>query len=259
MEKVDYKKEFCRQLEVFNYKYSRWDVWKDFLYVAAVSMVNTVPVKEREQREEQYLKIINKYTSKEQEALIEMFKLVILAFEENPEQDFLGEMYHHLKLHQHQKGQFFTPYHICHFMSELNFSDNDMKDKLDEKGYITVNDPACGAGALLIAFANVCRQHKINFQEKVLFIAQDIDLTAALMCYIQLSLLGCNAVIIVGNSLLKPNFHPDNEVWLTPMYFLNEWRFKKFFEDEEGGETGYVELEQDKDGQLQIKFEIGGE
>lgn len=139
-------------------------------------------------------------------------------------------------------------------MSELNFSNNDVEDKLDEKGYITVNDPACGAGALLIAFANVCRQHKINFQEKVLFIAQDIDLTAALMCYIQLSLLGCNAVIIVGNSLLKPNFHPDNEVWLTPMYFLNEWRFKNFFKNEEGGETGYEDLDQNEDGQLQLKI-----
>lgn len=60
---------------------------------------------------------------------------------------------------------------------------------------------------MLIAFANVAREHKLNYQRDVLFVAQDIDQTAALMCYIQLSLLGCPAVVIVGDSLAKPGFH----------------------------------------------------
>lgn len=58
---------------------------------------------------------------------------------------------------------------------------------LKGKRYISVNDPACGAGAMLIAFANVAKKHGINYQKHVLFVAQDIDRTAAMMCYIQMS------------------------------------------------------------------------
>lgn len=141
-------------------------------------------------------------------------------------------MYHRLQLHQEQKGQFFTPYHISHFMAEINMVGVE-NEELKKKGYITVSDPACGAGAMLIAFANVARAHGINYQKEVLFFGQDIDLTAALMCYVQLSILGCPAVVIVGDSLVKPDFHPDNDVWYTPFYYLNHWRFQSFFAGKE--------------------------
>ena len=74
--------------------------------------------------------------------------------EDNPEQDFLGSLYHDLNLQQEQKGQFFTPYDISRFMAEIPFAGNNAKEELDRKGHISVNDPACGAGAMLIAFAN---------------------------------------------------------------------------------------------------------
>lgn len=57
--------------------------------------------------------------------------------------------------------------------------------------------------------------------------AQDIDHAAAMMCYIQLSLLGCPAVVIVGDTLAKPMLHTDNDVWYTPFYHLNRWRFSQ--------------------------------
>jgi len=110
-------------------------------------------------------------------------------------------------------------------MSELQFAGTDPVE-LKTNHYISVNDPACGAGAMLIAFANVARRHGINYQKDVLFIAQDIDQTAALMCYIQLSLLGCPAIIIVGDSLVKPDMHPDNDFWFTPFYQLHRWKFQ---------------------------------
>ena len=87
--------------------------------------------------------------------------------------------------------------------------------------YITVNDCCCGAGCLLIAFANEARKAKIDFQNRVIFVAQDLDFTAAMMCYIQLSLLGCKAIVKVGNSLTDPFVPADLEgkdVWYTPMY-----------------------------------------
>ncbi len=225
MEKRDYKKEFCALMDRFAFRYSRWQIWNDFLTLSAISLANVMPVPEKEEREKQYLSIINGYRKEDQEVFPKMLGLVVLALEEKPEQDFLGSLYHHLELHQEQKGQFFTPYHICEFMSEIQFAGHEKEELLQEKGYISVNDPACGAGAMLIAFANVAKKHGINYQKQVLFVAQDIDRTAAMMCYIQLSLLGCPAIVIIGDSLAKPFLHPNNEAWYTPFFYLNQWHF----------------------------------
>lgn len=187
------------------------------------------PSSEREEREKQYLSVIGRYTAEEQKIFPEMMSIVTLALEDNPEQDFLGSLYHYLELHQEQKGQFFTPYNISRFMAEVLFEKNDAKRKLEQNGYIRVSDPACGAGAMLIAFANAAKRSGINYQKQVLFVAQDIDHTAAMMCYIQLSLLGCPAVVIIGDTLAKPMFHPDNDIWYTLFYYLNRWKFSKCF------------------------------
>lgn len=268
MEKKDYKKEFCTLMDQFAFRYSRWQVWNDFLSLSAISLANVMPAPEKEEREKQYLSIMGKYQKEEQEAFPKMLGLVALALEENPEQDFLGSLYHYMNLQQEQKGQFFTPYHICEFMSEIQFSDAEADEMLKERRYISVNDPACGAGAMLIAFANVAKRHGINYQKHVLFVAQDIDRTAAMMCYIQLSLLGCPAVVAIGDSLAKPFPHPDNEVWYTLFYHLNQWRFasgqaegKTADEADSSTEvptvslTGSMELLEGADGQLMLCME----
>ena len=230
MQKTDYIKEFISILDKFGYKYSKWQIWNDFLYLSAVSMANLFPTAEKKERETQYQEIWNKYPEELQKLLSQLLSIVIVALTENPKQDFLGTVYHRLQLHQVQKGQFFTPYHIGELMAELQFCGGNTVELKDKK-YITINDPACGAGALLIAFANVARSHGINYQRDVLFVAQDVDHTAALMCYIQLSLLGCPAIIIVGDSLIKPDMHPDNSFWFTPFFQLNRWKFRDIFVD----------------------------
>lgn len=46
-------------------------------------------------------------------------------------------------------GQFFTPYNVCQMMAEMTIGN--VVPQVKERGYITINDPACGAGATLIA------------------------------------------------------------------------------------------------------------
>ena len=154
MKERNYQKEFCNLIDRYAYRYSRWQIWNDFLYLTAAALANVFPVPEREEREKQYLLVIGRYTEEEQKIFPEMLEIITLALEDNPEQDFLGSLYHRLELQQEQKGQFFTPYDISRFMAEIPFAGNNAKEELDRKGHISVNDPACGAGAMLIAFAN---------------------------------------------------------------------------------------------------------
>ena len=65
---------------------------------------------------------------------------------------------------------------------------NDNIQTLEKQEWISVNDPACGAGATLVAAANIFHRKKINYQTRVLLTANDIDRVVAQMCYIQLSL-----------------------------------------------------------------------
>lgn len=216
-------------------KYSRWQIWQDFILMYATSIANVFPGPYREEREQSYLEVAAKYGKKEMETIAEMMALTVAGMDANPDQDFLGELYMALELGNVWKGQFFTPYCVCQMMASMTLA-NDIKDRCEQQGFVSVNDPACGAGALLIAFANECRRKGINFQQQVLFTAQDIDLLAGMMCYIQLSLMGCPGYVVIDNTLTKPALMYDKRgllpvdkgnVWYTPMYYSDRWQIRQ--------------------------------
>ena len=107
----------------------------------------------------------------------------------------------------------------------------------ENAGFFSVSDPACGAGALLIAFANLCRRKNICYHDKVLFVAQDIDLIAGLMCYIQLSFLGCAGYVVIGNTITEPSTAydrrgllpagPQSRIWYTPFFSTDIWYLRR--------------------------------
>lgn len=230
------QKNFAKLLESFAGKYSSWEVWKDFVTMSAISISNIVDTLHREQREKQYLACAEKYSEKELAIFPQMLYEVIAELERDPNQDFLGELFMALNLGNEWKGQFFTPYSVCRAMAAMTFS-GDTPGRIEQQGWVSVNDPACGAGALLIAFANECAAQKVNYQTSVLFVAQDIDFIAGCMCYIQLSLLGCPGYVVIGDSLCHPATSLDprglipcdnSNVWYTPFYFRPEWHWRRF-------------------------------
>ena len=154
-----------------------------------------------------------------------------MALEENPEQDFLGQLYMELKLNSKEKKQEFTPYSLCQAMAEITMVD--IVRQVDDCGYITLTDCCCGGGATLIAGIHAAKKQLkdvgLNFQNYVLVSAQDIDETAALMCYIQLSLLGVAAYIKVGSAITEPSKDSDTleNYWFTPMYFSTTWAMRR--------------------------------
>lgn len=140
-----------------------------------------------------------------------------------------------LKLGNHWKGQFFTPYCVCKAMS--NMVTGDVDEQIEQRGYISVCDPACGAGATLIATVSEMKLSKYNFQNHVLFVGQDVDRVAGMMCYIQLSLLGCAGYICIGDTLtnpvtghvLFPQEREGQEFWYMPMFRMDVWSLRRMF------------------------------
>lgn len=226
--------------QLFNdacYQHNRWSVWSDFVVMAAISISNAVDKTHAEERERAYMSMAKKYNKRELDCFSRMFAEIICGIDECPDQDFLGELYMALELGNDRAGQFFTPYSVCRAMAAMTFGE-DVERKIAEQGWISVNDPACGAGALLIAFANECRRpgRDVNYQTSVLFVAQDIDMIVGCMCYIQLSLLGCPGYVVIADTLINPSLSiddrglipvPGENIWYTPFYFRDVWNYRR--------------------------------
>lgn len=229
------EKEFLDVFKQLCYSRSSWQVWADVISAIACSISNAIDRSQEhyKEREEEYAGCIERLGSVEAPA--KLFGIIVVALEDNPEQDFLGKMYMNLNLGNHWKGQFFTPYSICKMMSQITVGDIDRQ--IEEQGYVSICDPACGAGATLIAAANTMKKSKYNFQNHVIFVGQDIDRVVAQMCYIQLSLLGCAGYICVGNTfthpmaghVLFPQEKEGQELWYMPMFQSDVWHWRKIF------------------------------
>lgn len=231
------EKEFMEVFKQLCYSRSSWQVWADVISAIACTLSNAVDKTpgRYEAREKEYEQCIKRLGSVELPA--KLMGIIVMALENEPEQDFLGQMYMKLELGNHWKGQFFTPYCVCRCMAEINIGPG-IETEIERKSYLSVNDSACGAGATLIAAANTFKRHKINYQRDVLFVGQDIDRVVGQMCYIQLSLLGCPGYVAIANtitnpvigSVIAPIEKEDQEFWYTPFYFRDIWMARRIRE-----------------------------
>lgn len=104
---------------------SSWEVWADFVAMTALTIANAFDREgpTHDDREQEYIRTIKRYSKSEQEGFPKLFALTVEALEMEPDQDFLGEMFMGLNLGNHWKGQFFTPYSICRMMAEITITD----------------------------------------------------------------------------------------------------------------------------------------
>ena len=144
MKTSEVRKEFVNLFEGLAQKYSRHQIWSDFIIMSACAISNACDRRFFYVREAMYMDCVKKYKKEEIEVFPEMLSLVVIAFEINPEQDFLGEIFGTLRLHNEWRGQFFIPYHIAKLMADIN-TENLVKD-VEEKGLVSVSDCCCGAG-----------------------------------------------------------------------------------------------------------------
>ena len=230
----DHQKNFLKIFNGLTGKHSRWEIWEDFVTLTAIEISNSTDKVNATERTKMYQTIISKYSAKERDGMAEMLAEVVMGMEQNPDQDFLGSLYMMCELGNDHAGQFFTPYDVCRCMVEISGGSD---PAAENAGFFSVSDPACGAGALLIAFANLCRRKNICYHDKVLFVAQDIDLIAGLMCYIQLSFLGCAGYVVIGDTLVNPATAydsrgllpagPQNRIWYMPLFSTDVWYMRR--------------------------------
>lgn len=226
MEKIDYLKEFMAKLQSLDRSRSLTIVFKDFLTLCTCSLAQTFY--RSDELEQKYLQTIKQYTKEQAEEFSKLLAFLVMALEEKY-QDFLGEVFMRLNLGNSSIGQYETPYTVSKFMAEINFSEFEISQKIANNHLITLSEPCCGSGGMIIAFAETMKEHNFNYQKHLYVEAIDIDEISFMMAYLQLTLLGIPAKVIQGNTLTLK----FQQVLYTPFYFLSgiEYKLRKINSD----------------------------
>jgi hypothetical protein len=165
------------------------------------------------------MSIIGRYAKDDQTRMAELLAHLVTTLEEAP-RDVLGPLYMELEIASKDRGQFFTPPELSEMMAQMTFGAE--LGQLDAQPFITVHEPACGAGGMVLALVKVMIANEHNPADKLWVQCTDIDRLAALMCFVQLSLWNVPAEIVVGNTLTLET----REVWHTPAHHLGFWANK---------------------------------
>jgi type I restriction-modification system DNA methylase subunit len=205
--------DFVRSFNKIAAHRHRYEVFRDFVTMAAISMHNAI--RKDPALEAEYMQIVKRYDASQLSEICGLFAKMVLLLDTEP-QDVLGQLYMALELGNTQAGQFFTPHEISELMARLTYGD-ELQNLT--KPFITLSEPACGAGGMVLAFVKVMLSHGHDPSKRIWVQCQDVDRTAALMCYLQLSLWNVPAVVIVGNTLANE----VREAFYTPAHYLGFW------------------------------------
>lgn len=206
------KKQIVRKINSISGRLSPYQVFTDWVSCMALSISNSLTLfhgKVWKSREEHYLSIIKNYEKEEVAAFIEMSALLCGAMGYKIS-DILGEIYMESGCGNKNTGQFFTPFHVSIACANLVIP----QEKLDTDEPIYINEPSCGAGGMILAYALALQEKHVNYQQKMKVVAQDLDWKSVYMTYVQLSLYGIDAVVVQGDTLLDP-YHIDYPIERT--------------------------------------------
>ena len=151
--------------------HDNYTVIRDFFEMSAIAIRNSVDFgKDREAYEKRYLDIVNKYSRCDLDIFVKALGVFMGWIQKAmngdiPFRDFAGEIYMDSGTSNGQAGQFFTPYHVSRLMAECNFDKEKMKSEIadDPDRVITIAEPTCGAGGLIVAAIDVIKDAGINY------------------------------------------------------------------------------------------------
>ena len=124
-------------------KSSTITVFADFCRIAACCLAAG-------SREDEYFEVIKNYSKEELIEFSKALALLINEMESKPFSDVLGSYYLDIASHssKQSRGEFYTPPEISKLMAMITV---DAKSVIEKSKPITVNEPACGAGGMILA------------------------------------------------------------------------------------------------------------
>ncbi|ARP54949.1 hypothetical protein ALFP_3062 [Alcaligenes faecalis] len=144
--------------------------WSDWVEMGAIAIANAVDKAQFEQREKRYLEIVAQYQKEEVSNLVKAFAHLVQCWEKRVAtgefSDVLGSTFMMMGMGNASTGQFFTPYEVSRLMAGMLMADhNAHQAQLKQQGFITLQEPACGAGGMVVAAIHALVDSGINYQQ----------------------------------------------------------------------------------------------
>lgn len=222
--------KIMRLIDTAAYRVDRNKLLSDVFECGAIAISNQFDLWQSEKREKRYNDIISAYQPEERELLAEILSnifvlLTSMVYDNEKFNDWLGELYMRCCGGNTRNGQFFTPYYVSLMCAKMLIGSKTVKDKAEKDEILTLCEPCCGSGGMVIAALDVLKNDlNFNYARNCFVECADIDLKCVHMCYLQLSLAGVPAIIKHQNTITLELW----QVWKTPAFLMQLSRFRKF-------------------------------
>ncbi len=199
---------FREVLSRLSHRHNTASVFASFVRLTAYALA-------AQTREPEYLEEAKQWEKPELEIFAEALATLVLEMEGHPFEDLLGAYYMESALSkkgQQWNGEFHTPKPVCDLMARMTVGD---MDSFPAEGPITVCEPACGSGAMILSLAEACSP---EVRRRLRVTAIDINRMACDMTFINTTLWGVPTRIIHGNAL-------SNEYWAawSNIHWMMPW------------------------------------
>lgn len=192
--------DFLKLVDELARQRSHREVFHHFLEAAFCVLVSPVmPAGERRDAVEDRYRKVMALDERYAKRLPELFAIAVAGID--GEFDFLGPIAGHLAALNAAKGQFFTPWPLCQLLAHQTIDADLVKACVDRNGFITVQEPAIGSGAIALAAAERIRELGFDPGIHLWLTGIDVAMPCVQMAYIQLSLRGVAADIVHGDAL----------------------------------------------------------
>ena len=177
------------------------EVFYDFLEMAFCAVAKTAApsIEKAEALEARYMAIASKRERPYLDGCAELLGLTALAIGGGDGGDFLGRVSGELGALNGAAGQFFTPFEVSKMMARMTFAG--AGEIIAQRGFLTMEEPACGAGGMVLAAAEVLTDMGFDPRRQLFTVARDISGTAIKMAYLQCAFAGLPVVVIHGDTL----------------------------------------------------------
>lgn len=196
---------FAKEIELLARTHGAYKAFAAFVRLAACALA-------LQTREADYLDEAKHWTRAELEAFGRALASLIVEMEDRPFEDVLGSHYMEFALSskaQQWGGEFHTPKPVCDLIARM------LGDDLPREGPITVLEPACGSGAMILALAQA---PPAEDRRRLRVTAIDISRVACDMTFINTTLWGVPCRVLHGNTI-------SMEFWAgwSNIHYLAPW------------------------------------
>lgn len=192
------QKEFCKILDSHDHRQSPRQVYERWLEMAYCALSKPA-ARDPERREKRYMELVQGLEPARAQQFADMLGIVSLALDEENGRDFLGPIVTEREFLNSHIGQFFTPWDLCSLMVRMTMTD--ALATLKERGFLTIGEPACGAGAMVLSAASFLLEQGVDVGRDVWFVATDLSDFCSRTAFVQMALCGYSGLVRHANSL----------------------------------------------------------